>query len=66
MSETLIEVTPGVCGGEPCLAGTRITMAHFRRLTKIGFAYEDILRMYPHLDPDLFRKAMRQWRKVKG
>jgi uncharacterized protein (DUF433 family) len=61
-----IEVTPGVCGGEPCLAGTRITMAHFRRLTKINFTYDDILRMYPHLDPDLFRRAMREWRKVKG
>lgn len=56
-----ITETPGVCGGEPCLAGTRITMSHLQRLVELGWDYERILREYPHLDRQMFLDAMSLW-----
>ncbi len=53
-----ISETPGVCGGEPCLAGHRITMRHFQKLVEMGWSYEKILKEYPHLDPEQFHEAM--------
>ncbi len=56
-----ISETPGVCGGEPCLAGHRIRMVHFQRFVEMGWSYEKILREYPHLDPGQFHEAMGLW-----
>lgn len=56
-----ITETPGVCGGEPCLAGTRITMRHFQTLVEMGWSYEQILSEYPHLDPRVFHHALARW-----
>lgn len=52
---------PGVCGGEPCLAGTRITMAHLQKLAEMGWDYEKILAAYPHVDRRIFHDAMSRW-----
>ncbi len=44
-----IESTPGVCGGDPRIAGTRITvwtLEHYRRL---GLTEAQILGAYPAL-----------------
>lgn len=56
-----ITETPGVCGGEACLAGTRITMRHLQELTEMGWDYEKILSEYPHLDRHIFYDAMSRW-----
>jgi uncharacterized protein (DUF433 family) len=46
-----ITKTPGVCGGDACIRGTRIpvwTLANYRRR---GGSDADILRAYPSLTP---------------
>jgi uncharacterized protein (DUF433 family) len=47
-----IECNPGVCGGDPCVRGTRIpvwVLAQFRRW---GMSEADILKSYPTLLAD--------------
>mgnify|MGYP001172913840 CR=1 FL=1 len=40
---------PGVIGGEPIIAGTRISVASVARFLQDGAAPDEILEMYPHL-----------------
>lgn len=40
---------PGICGGEPIISGTRITVRHIAMMVKTGSSPEDILRDYSHL-----------------
>ena len=64
MTDELFELvtrTPGVCGGEPCLAGTRITMFHFEELLREGMNLDQIAAAYPHLDPGKLKRAMDRW-----
>ena len=58
-----IEETPGVCGGEPCLAGTRIPMSHLQKLVEMGWSYEKIFDAYPQLRTRMpeFYDAMGRW-----
>jgi uncharacterized protein (DUF433 family) len=44
-----IESTPGVCGGEPCIAGTRIPVWLLERGRQRGSTEADLLRAYPTL-----------------
>jgi uncharacterized protein (DUF433 family) len=44
-----IESTPGVCGGEPCIAGTRIPVWLLERARQLGSSEADVLRAYPTL-----------------
>jgi uncharacterized protein (DUF433 family) len=44
-----ISATPGVCGGRPCVAGTRIRVQDIVTRTELGDAPDDIVRSYPHL-----------------
>ena len=47
---TLIECTPGVVGGRPRIAGTRIAVAHVAVLWNQGYSAEDIVfSKYEHL-----------------
>lgn len=39
----------GVCGGQPTLKGTRISVQHIAYLYKAGDTVEDILQTYPYL-----------------
>jgi uncharacterized protein (DUF433 family) len=41
----------GVAGGQPVIAGTRISVAHLARLLKAGEQPADIIATYPHLSP---------------
>lgn len=41
--------TPGVCGGKPCVAGTRIRVWDVVELTELGKAPDDIIAMFPHI-----------------
>ncbi len=42
---------PGVLGGEPVIAGTRIGVAFIARLVQAGEEPSEIIATYPHLAP---------------
>jgi uncharacterized protein (DUF433 family) len=42
---------PGVLGGEPIIAGTRIGVAFIARLLQAGEEPSEIIAAYPHLAP---------------
>jgi uncharacterized protein (DUF433 family) len=44
-----IEATPGVCGGEPRIAGTRIPVWTLEQARRLGASEADLLRDYPGL-----------------
>lgn len=44
-----IERTPGVCGGEPCITGTRIPVWVLEQARRAGAGDAEILRSYPSL-----------------
>jgi len=44
-----IECTTGVCGGDPCIVRTRITVWVLEALRRQGVQDRDILRSYPTL-----------------
>ena len=46
-----IESTPGVCGGDPCVAGTRITVWLLEQARRLGATDADLLAWYPSLRP---------------
>lgn len=41
--------TPGVCGGKPCIVGTRIRVWDIAVLAQAGESTDEILLAYPHL-----------------
>src|SRR4051794_12233005 len=49
---------PGVCGGDPLIRGTRITVRHVAVLWKEGDTVNDILQSYPHLRPSWVHDAI--------
>ena len=44
-----IEITPGVCGGEPRIVRTRIPVWVLEQARRLGTSEADILRVYPTL-----------------
>jgi len=45
-----ISVNPNICGGKPCIKGTRIPVTMILELLEDGLTFEDILRdYYPHI-----------------
>src|SRR5258706_687162 len=44
-----VSSTPGVCGGKPCVAGTRIRIQDIVIRTELGDSPDDIVRSYPHI-----------------
>jgi len=42
---------PGVCGGDPIVAGTRISVVFIVRRLAAGDTPEEILQSFPHLSP---------------
>jgi uncharacterized protein (DUF433 family) len=47
---TLIVSTPGVVGGSPRIAGTRISVKHIAWLYNEGFTPEQMLEQFPTID----------------
>jgi len=43
--------TEGIAGGQPVIAGARISVAFIARLLQAGDTAEDIIASYPHLAP---------------
>ncbi len=46
---TLIEQTPGICGGRPCVAGTGVSVLRIAGWYKMGRSPEEIADQYGHL-----------------
>jgi uncharacterized protein (DUF433 family) len=44
-----IESIPGICGGDPCVAGTRIPIWLLVRAYQLGSTEADLLNAYPML-----------------
>jgi uncharacterized protein (DUF433 family) len=45
-----IEIRPGICGGKPCVAGTRIRVQDIRVWHELqGLTPEEIIAQYPQL-----------------
>ena len=46
---TLIEQTPDICGGRPCVAGTGVSVLRIAGWYKLGWTPEEISRRIGHL-----------------
>lgn len=44
--------TPGVCGGEACIKGTRLAVWGLVKWQRLGWSDEQILDSYPQLQPE--------------
>lgn len=43
---------PEICGGEPCIAGTRIPVSVLLSHLAAGDSYEEVLRQFPRITRD--------------
>jgi uncharacterized protein (DUF433 family) len=53
-----ITVDSEVMGGRPCIRGMRVTVGAVVGLLASGYSREDILRLYPYLEPDDLTEAL--------
>lgn len=61
-----IERKPGVCGGEPRIAGTRILVWILVQYRKLGASEVDLLQAYPTLHAEDLANAWIYYRSHKG
>ncbi len=59
-----ISFNPAVMGGKPCVRGIRVTVGTIVGLVASGYANQDILALYPYLEPEDITEALRfaAWR----
>ena len=52
--QTISRITfdPNVMGGKPCIRGMRVTAGMILGMLASRHSHEDILRLYPYLEPD--------------
>jgi len=50
--EERVSVDPKVCGGKPCIRGTRIMVKNILGMVAGGYTIEKILEAYPELTRD--------------
>jgi len=55
---TRITVDPAVMGGRPCVRGIRMTVGTIVGLVASGHSREEILSLYPYLEPDDISEAL--------
>lgn len=53
-----ISVDPSVCGGKPCVSGTRIDVAIILDGLAEGLTSEQVIDHYPQLKPEDIRAAL--------
>jgi uncharacterized protein (DUF433 family) len=53
-----ITMTPGVCGGRPCIRGLRIRVKDVLDLLAAGATREEILADYPYLEGEDITAAL--------
>lgn len=53
-----ITVDPRVMGGKPCIRGMRVTVGMILGMLAEGHSSEQILKLYPYLQPDDIRQAL--------
>lgn len=49
---------PAVMGGKPCIRGMRVTVGMIVGMAAAGNSREDILRLYPYLQPEDIAQAL--------
>jgi uncharacterized protein (DUF433 family) len=54
----MVTRTEGICGGRPCVAGTRITISRIASFYHQGMSAEDIVSEHPHLTPAQVHAAL--------
>jgi len=54
-----ITVDPGQMGGVPCIRGLRIPVATIVDMVAQGLSTEEILELYPDLEPEDIAEALR-------
>lgn len=59
-----IEIDPEVCGGKPCIAGTRLAVSIILEWLENGKTFTDILEAYPFLTEEDIRAAVRYARMI--
>ena len=59
-----IEIDPEVCGGKPCIAGTRFAISIILEWIENGKTFSDILAAYPFLTEEDIRAAVRYARTI--
>jgi len=60
MMRSLDRITfdPRVMGGKPCIRGMRITVGTIVGLVASGLSKEEILELYPYLEPEDIDQAL--------
>ncbi len=53
-----ITFDPVVMGGKPCIRGMRVTVGMIVGMVASGQDTNEILRLYPYLEPDDIRQAL--------
>ncbi|MDH7502618.1 MAG: DUF433 domain-containing protein [Verrucomicrobiota bacterium] len=53
-----VTVQPGKCGGRRCIRGLRIRVTDIPGMLAEGLSQEEMLRDFPHLEPDHIRAAL--------
>ena len=53
-----ITLNPMIMGGKPCIRGMRVTVGTIVGLVASGASFEEILRLYPYLEPEDIRAAV--------
>ena len=58
--KTLKRITfdPAVMGGRPCIRGLRVTVGTLVGLLASGHSREEILKLYPYLEPEDIDEAL--------
>jgi len=58
--KTLTRITfdPEIMGGKPCIRGMRVTVGMIVGMIASGQTKEDLLRLYPYLEPEDIDQAL--------
>jgi uncharacterized protein (DUF433 family) len=55
---TRITFDPNMMGGKPCIRGMRVTVGMIIGLLATGHSKEEVLKLYPYLEPEDVEEAL--------